>query len=180
LAFKRDKNLSAAETADSTTLRPILAYVAWQMFEDRPIMGCGLGHYLENHNPYLHDRSTELVLSKVKPYVQHNAMLSLLVETGLAGLTAFLLMLLLWARTAWQLWCKAELPLWRRQAGLLYLALLAAYLPNAMFHDTTIIAMQNMLLFFWGGVVMNVATQPADLVRPSATRNDLAMVSAAG
>lgn len=161
LAFKRDKNLSAAETADSTTLRPILAYVAWRMFEDRPIMGCGLSHYLEYHNPYLHDRSTELVLSKVKPYVQHNAFLSLLVETGLCGLTTFLLVLLLWGRAAWHLWSITTLQLWQRQAGLIYLALLAAYVPNAMFHDTTIIAMQNMLLFFWGGVVMNVTTLPA-------------------
>jgi O-antigen ligase len=169
LAFKRDKNLSAAETADSTTLRPILAYVAWQMFEDRPIMGCGLGHYLEYHNPYLHDRSTELVLSKVRPYVQHNAVLSLLVETGLAGLTTFLLMLFLWARNAWQLWRNAELPLWQRQAGLIFLSLLAAYIPNAMFHDTTIIAMQNMLLFFWGATAMNVATLPGNSTPHRAT-----------
>lgn len=173
LAFKRDKNLSAAETADSTTLRPILAYVAWQMFEDRPIMGCGLGHYLEYHNPYLHDRSTELVLSKVRPYVQHNAVLSLLVETGLVGLGAFLLMLILWGRAAWQLWCNTDLQRWQRQVGLLYLALLAAYLPNAMFHDTTIIAMQNMLLFFWGGLVLNVATRRTDFqsVPPTCTNN---------
>jgi hypothetical protein len=156
-AFKRDKNLSAAETADSTTLRPILAYVAWQMFVDQPIMGCGLAHYYDDKDPYLHDRTTELQLEKVRPYVQHNAVLSLMAETGLAGLTGFLLLMLLWTRQAWHMWRNSNAPLWQRQVGLLFLALIAGYWPNAMFHDTTIIPMMNMLVFYSAGVMMSVA-----------------------
>jgi O-antigen ligase len=162
MAFKRDKNLSAAETADSTTLRPILAYVAWQMFLDRPIMGCGLAHYEDEQRPYLHDRSTELVLSKARPYVQHNAVLSLLVETGMTGLAVFLLLIALWVREAWRLWRQTSAPIWQRQGGLVFLAMMAGYFPNSMFHDTTIIAMMNMLVFFWGGVVVNLATLPKE------------------
>ena len=163
LAFKRDKNLTAAETADSTTLRPIFLYVALEMFRDRPIMGCGLAHYMDEQKPYLHDRSTELVLAKARPYVQHNAVLSLLVETGIAGLSAFLLLIALWLREAWKLWRCTSAPLWKRQSGLVFLALMAGYLPNSMFHDTTIIAMMNMTLFFWAGVVVNLATEPVAL-----------------
>jgi len=45
LSFKRDKALSAEEMAESARLRPILATVAWKMFLDRPLWGCGLGRY---------------------------------------------------------------------------------------------------------------------------------------
>lgn len=162
LAFKRDKELTAAEAADSATLRPILAYVAWQMFWDRPIMGCGLAHYLDEKNPYLADRGIDLPLPKVRPYVQHNAVLSLLVETGLLGAGAFVVLIALWLREAWRLWRTSEKPLWQRQGGLVFLTAMAGYFPNAMFQDPTIIPMMNMLLFFFGGVTLNLAQSPAE------------------
>ena len=46
VAFKRDKNLTARETADSVTLRPVMAQVAWLMILDRPLFGCGFGQYI--------------------------------------------------------------------------------------------------------------------------------------
>ena len=45
-AFKRDQFVSAEDVADSAKLRPILAVVAWHMFLDRPIFGCGFGQYV--------------------------------------------------------------------------------------------------------------------------------------
>src|SRR5262249_8299652 len=39
--LKRDVKLDAAASADSAELRPILAKVAWDMFHDRPLLGCG-------------------------------------------------------------------------------------------------------------------------------------------
>lgn len=157
LAFKRDKELTPADAADSASLRPILAYVGWQMFQDRPILGVGLGHYEEACPPYLTDRSIDLPLYKVRPYVQHNALLSMLVETGLIGTTAWLLLIFLWCREAWRLWRAERRMLWQRQVGLLFLAAMAAYLPNAIFQDTTIIPMANMLMFFLAALVMNVS-----------------------
>ena len=68
VAFKRDKNLTARETADSVALRPVMARVAWLMVLDRPLWGCGFGQYLPEHENYLADRSTELVLEKSRPY----------------------------------------------------------------------------------------------------------------
>lgn len=158
LAFKRDKELTAADAADSASLRPILAYVGWQMFLDKPILGCGLGHYLEACSPYLADRSVDLPLNKVRPYVQHNAVLSILVETGLLGASAYLLLVGLWCREAWRLWRSEAMSLWQRQAGLVFLAAMAAYLPNAIFQDTTIIPMANMLMFFLAALVVNIRT----------------------
>lgn len=156
LAFKRDKELTAADAADSASLRPILAYVAYQMFWDRPVLGCGLGHYLDKCPPYLADRSIDLPVAKVAPYVQHNAVLSLLVETGLLGTTAYLILVTLWLREGWLLWRNEDAPMWQRQAGLVFLAAIAGYFPNAMFQDTTIIPMANMVMFFLAALVVNL------------------------
>jgi O-antigen ligase len=151
VAFRRDRGLSAQETADSIQLRPILARVAWNMFLDRPIWGCGFGQYQRECVYYLNDRTTELPLQRARPYIQHNAFLALLTETGLVGLGLFVLLLGFWTRDAWRLWRWRAAPLWARQQGLVMLATLAAYLPNAMFHDVAVIPMFHMLLFFQAG-----------------------------
>ena len=157
VAFKRDKDLSAEETADSAELRPILALVAWHMFLDSPLLGCGYGQYTQESPAYLADRSTDVPLEKVRPYVQHNVFLGLLTETGLLGMGLFISLLVCWSRAAWQLWCSLEAPWWVRQMGLLLLALLGVYLPNGMFHDTSLLTMVNMLLFFLAGATTGLA-----------------------
>jgi hypothetical protein len=70
-------------------------------------------------------------------------------------------LLIVWGRGAWRLWRTPNAPLWARQQGLLFLAFLGGYLPNAMFHDLSIIPMVNMLLFFLAGVT--------ESLRPSAS-----------
>lgn len=156
VAFKRDKHLTAAETADSASLRPILAAFAYEMFKDYPVTGVGLSQYRRHNVDYLTERSAGLPLERAKTYVQHNVFLSLLVETGLVGLLLFCLVLVMWGINAWQLWHATHLPLWQRQAGLFCLAMLAAYIPNGMFHEMSVIPMQNMLLFFVGGLSRNL------------------------
>lgn len=155
LNFKRDEGQSAHETAESVELRPILAMVAWKMFLDRPLFGCGFGHYRECYVEVLDDRDTELPLDKSRPYVQHNVWLALLTETGLAGTGLFTLLLGLWVLDAWRLWRSSE-PLWARQFGLLFLATCGSYFANAMFQDLTIIPMVNMVLFFLAGLTAAV------------------------
>lgn len=156
LAFKRDKALSSAEVAESAKLRPLLAMIAWQMFQDQPLVGCGFGHYAEAARPYFSDRSIDMPLEKARPYIQHNIFLSLLTETGLIGAGLFTLMLALWSLAAWRLWRAQRAPLWVRQQGLLFLAMLASFLVNGMFHDLTLMPMLNMLLFFLAGVTMGL------------------------
>jgi len=154
LAFKRDKDLTAEDAAESAKLRPILATVAWNMFLDRPLLGCGFGQYIQESKPYLSDRSVDLPLEKARPYVQHNVLLALLTETGLLGVTVFVALLASWTHAAWRLWRATAAPLWVRQTGLLFLAFVSAYLTNGMFQDVSIIPMINMLLFFLAGAVM--------------------------
>ena len=159
VAFKRNKNLTARETADSVTLRPVMARVAWLMVLDRPLWGCGFDQYMPEHENYLADRSSELVLEKCRPYVPHNLFLGIVTETGLVGLGLFSALLAAWGRDAWVLWRRAESPLWARQHGLFFLALLAAYLVNGMFHHIAMISMSNILLFFAAGVNRSIAAK---------------------
>jgi O-antigen ligase len=152
VAFKRDRNLTAAETAESVHLRPILAAVAWQMFLDRPLFGCGYAQYRSEHVNYLSDRSGDLPLEKGRGYIQHNVLLSLLTQIGLVGLALFLLLMGLWTRDAWRLWRQPSTPFWARQISLVFLLTLGTYFINGMFHDVSVIPMANMTLYFMAGI----------------------------
>jgi O-antigen ligase len=157
LAYKRDKQLDEQLTAESAKLRPVLAQVAWNMFLDRPLLGFGYGQYTKENGPYLADRSTDVPLEKVRPFIQHNIFLALLVETGAIGMGLFAMTLWLWGRDAWRLWQNRSLPLWQRQVGLVLLACFAGYLTNGMFHDVTIMPHLNVLLFLLAGTVNQLA-----------------------
>jgi hypothetical protein len=150
--FKRDKNLSADKTAESVELRPVLAKIAWNMFLDRPLLGCGYSQYKTQHVNYLSDRSTTLNLEKGRGYIPHNVIFSLLTETGLVGLGMFLAMVALWSLDAWHLWQKKTIPLEFRQQGVLLLVALSAYFLNGLFHDVSAAPMANMTIFFLAGI----------------------------
>jgi len=159
-AFKRDKNVSLADMKKSAGLRPVLAYVAWQMVWDRPWFGVGLGHYKEWDKYYLADRSTDLVLETVRTYHQHNVFLSLLTETGLVGMTLYTAMLVLWSLLAWRLWQEPQRADEYRQLGLLWLASLLAYLVHGTFQDVTIIPMIHNVMFCLAGLMVGRALSP--------------------
>jgi len=160
-SFKRDKDVSVHDMSESAKLRPILATVAWRMFQDRPLWGHGFGQYKHEDMNYWRDTTSNLPLEKAKPYVQHNVFLALLTETGLIGLTLYLTLLGLWTRDAWRLWSCSSRGLVERQVGLLALVVLASHATNGMFHDVSIIPMSNMLLFLIAGVCQGVAGRAA-------------------
>jgi len=151
LAFKRDKALSARQVAESVELRPILAAIAWRMFLDKPLWGCGYAQYIDEHVNYLADRSTPLALERGRGYIPHNIALSLLAETGLIGLGLATMLFSCWLKHAWRLWRNTALPAWTRQQGLLLLCTLLVYLLNGMFHETAVLPMANMTLFMLAG-----------------------------
>ena len=161
VAFKRDKHLTAKETEDSAKLRPILAAFAYEIFQDYPLTGVGLSQYKRHNIDYLTKRSFDLPLAKATTYVQHNIFLSLLVETGLIGVSLFCLVLFFWVKDGWKLWYAKDLPLWQRQFGMLSVLMVAAYFPNGMFHEMSVIPMLNMLMFFVAGLSRNMVDQIA-------------------
>jgi O-antigen ligase len=157
-SFKRDNEVSLAEMENSAALRPLFVIVAWRMFQDRPLLGCGFGQYAREKYPYLQDPHSGQPLSSTKYFMQHNVFLAYLTELGLLGLTILLLTMVAMANCSWSLWKNQELNQWARLYGLLMIVMMINYLLNGMFHDVSIIPMQNMLLLFLFGIVNNIRT----------------------
>jgi O-antigen ligase len=162
VAFKRDKGVPASQMAESARLRPMLAAVAWQMFQRRPITGYGLGQYTHSDDEFIAARRVDMPLDRVRPYHQHNFVLSLATETGLLGTLPFLALVMCWSLAAYQLWRCETAPLEVRQLGLVYLVSFVNFVANGMFQDVTIIPTVNLLLFFLGGTTM-AAVSTTDL-----------------
>ncbi len=172
VSFKRDANLSAAHTADSTRLRPMLAAVGWQMFLDHPIAGVGLGQYKYRDQEYIAARDVDLPLDRIRPYHQHNVLLSLMAETGLLGTLPFVVLLSYWSRLSWQLY-KDRSQSWEyRQLGLVFLAAFVSYLTSGMFQDVALIPMTNLLIFFLAGLTTSAAFQPKGTPIPQPTEKE--------
>jgi hypothetical protein len=165
LSFKRDRDVSEYHMEQSAKLRPILAAVAWRVFQDYPFFGCGYGQYKRVDVNYLRDPNSEMPLEQAKNYVQHNLFLGILVDAGLFGLTLYLATLTIWGWRAWQLWSNHKLSLVERQLGLLVLAVMAQWLLNGMFHDVALATNANLLLFMMTGVVQNVWSSHRSAIR---------------
>ncbi len=157
---------STGDSEHSVDQRESFAYVSWQMFCDHPILGVGFGRFFDQKLPYLSDRRQVVELESIRNLHHHNTLLSVLVETGLVGLAAFLAVLVAWGRTAWSLATTVELPGWIRAQGVLTLALLANYLSSAVFHDLTLLPSQELLLFVFVAVTVNL-NQVCSIVRTS-------------
>lgn len=156
LRMKRDKNLTSADAEKSIQLRPLLAVVAWEMFKDRPITGHGFGHYFAHSSKYHSIRSYDMPLENARPYAQHNVFLAILVDSGLIGLSMFIVMLVTITSMAWSLARDEGRSVAIRCGGLVWLGTFAAYFCNGMFQDVTIIPMVNMFLFFAAGVAVSL------------------------
>lgn len=157
--FQRDKNVSEAEMAQSASLRPMLARVAWKMFLDKPLLGHGYGQYTAAKRPYHFNDRSGMALSKILPYMQHNVFLSFLTETGAAGLMLLVALLASATLTALQIWKSGDASSRERFAGLILLAFLANYTINGMFHDVSIIDNVHSLFFLLAGTGANVLLQ---------------------
>lgn len=151
--FKRDENVSVEDMTQSAALRPVLAAVAWEMFQDHPLQGVGLGQYEKHKKPYHHQEGYGLPLQMALPYVQHNVMLSYLTETGLVGLLAAIAMWLACAQLALRAWSAESSPTVSRCLGLLLFTALANYLINGLFHDVSIIPVANTSLLFTAAIL---------------------------
>lgn len=180
LSLKRDKNLSAADAAKSVSLRPLLALVAFEMFKTHPIAGHGYGHYKE-HAPVYHTvRDYDLPLEQARPYIQHNVWLSILVDTGLVGLSLMLALFAIFGIFGWKLAAVSTATSAERELGMVAMGLLVAYVINGLFHEVSIIEMIHMYLFFTAGLLVsammrNDAPEPAEPERAVRTPRELAV-----
>ena len=158
------------ESHHSIDQRKSFAYVSWKMFNDNPIFGVGFGRFYDRKLPYLSDRSQDFELESLRPLHHHNTLLSLLTETGMVGLAAFMSLLVAWARMAWSLAKDQQVPSWARAQGVLMLAVMATYLSSAVFHDLTLLPQQQWLLFMLAGLTLNLRLGSQIAPRPSAEK----------
>ena len=159
-SFKRDKEISVAEMEKSALMRPLFAEIAWDMFQDRPILGVGFAQYPKKKYPYLQGPHTTDPLRSTRGLMQHNVFLAYVVDAGLVGLGFLTCLLATGFIVSWLVWQNRSLDLWARQFALSNVVLLAGYGVNGMFHDVSIIPMMHMFLFFWLGVVNNIYSRP--------------------
>ncbi|HEV3415892.1 MAG TPA: O-antigen ligase family protein [Pirellulales bacterium] len=146
---------NASEARESAGMRACFAYVSWQMFLDRPILGFGFGQFFKEKLPYLSDRTTPLELELIRDYIHHNTYLSLLTETGLIGLSLYVAILICWARRGWQL-CRDSNPRWMRAHGVLLLGAMATYAVQMLFHEVSYTTLDNSLLFLLAGIAVGL------------------------
>ena len=147
---------TAAESLHSVDQRTSFAYVSWQMLCDHPVFGVGFGRFYDRKLPYLSDRSQDFELDSIRPLHHHNTLLSVLTETGIVGFAIFTALFVIWGRIAWQLAHDGDSPRWVRACGVLTLALLTSYLSSAVFHDLTLIASQQWLVFLFAGMAVTL------------------------
>ena len=148
---------SATEARTSADMRASFAYVSWQMFLDRPILGFGFGQFYREKLPYLSDHETPLQLELIRNFIHHNTYLSLLTETGLVGLGLYLAILIAWARRGWRL-TRSDNPAWVRAHGVLLLGALATYAVQMMFHEVSYTTLDNSLLFLLAGIAVGLGS----------------------
>ncbi len=154
IGLKREGTVEDSE--HSVDQRESFTYVSWQMFCDHPILGVGFGRFYDQKLPYLSDRSQNFELESLRPLHHHNTLLSVLTETGLVGLAAFVGVFAFWIRCAWRLTVGAGSSNWVRAQGILMLALIANFMCSAVFHDLTLLASQELLLFTFAAITVNL------------------------
>lgn len=151
--FKRDQNVSVEDMAQSASLRPLFARVAWEMFQDRPVFGVGFGQYQKYKRPYHHIHDTELPLQRALPYFQHNVFLAYLVEMGLTGLVMLIALLVTLFWRGWLVATDRAAPYAARCMAAVALAVGTNYVVNGMFHDVSLIPVANFHLFLALGLL---------------------------
>lgn len=169
LGIKREGTVEDSE--HSVSQRQSFAYVSWQMFCDHPVFGVGFGRFYDRKLPYLSDRSQNFELESLRPLHHHNTLLSVLTETGLIGLAAFVGVFVVWIRIGWRLATRIGPSSWTRAQGILMLALITNYVCSAVFHDLTLLPSQELLLLVFAGITVNLNQRAAQVAsRPTSRR----------
>ena len=145
---------SGEVSAHSVQQRTAFAYVSLHMFQDHPLLGVGFGRFFDQKLPYLTDRRQSFELESLRNLHHHNTFLSLLTETGLLGLAAYMCVLIGFGRGGWRLAHAEHVDPDCRRLGLFMLGALAVYLPSALFHDLTLLHSDQWLLFAIGGATL--------------------------
>jgi len=147
-----EREMSAEETRRSSVGRIITAYVSWQMFKERPLLGHGFGQYPIEKNRFLSNRDTPLPLEQIRTLVNHNSFLSLLTETGAVGLALFMALIVSWVRSAIHILQSGPAWDWAHGHAELMLACLGLYCIQLALHPLSYSQLPNLIVFLMAGI----------------------------
>jgi O-antigen ligase len=140
-------------------------HASWEMFLEKPVLGFGYGNFLKDSPAYF--VQLEGVQLRGMGEGQHNTLLGLLSETGLAGTIPFCLIYFLFFKKLWQRYKEAgrdgdEL---NRSLALMTLAMLSGIVMSAQVSDFGFYNYINNLAFWLTGMVYSslpaLAAEPA-------------------
>ena len=157
IAFKRE--YSAAETRESTYMRAAFAYVSFEMFKDRPLVGFGFNQFQVYNRPYLADRSTDIRVESIRGYVHHNSFLSLLVDLGVVGFGLYVFVALAGGVQCYVLWQAKQAPSWARGLSLIAICIAGVHAIQMAFHEVSFSTIENSFLFAALGLVVAAKQQ---------------------
>lgn len=172
LELKRED--SGAVSAHSAQQRLAFIQVSQQMFADSPLWGVGFGRYYDKKLPYLTDRRQWFELESIRDLHHHNTFLSILVETGMLGLAAYLAVLGGFFWIGWRLAHDPRVDPECNRLGLLLIGVVVNYLPSAAGHDLTLVHTEQWFLFAVAGAATGCwlnqrHTTPAEAANPVTT-----------
>jgi hypothetical protein len=146
-------------TRHSAYMRLVFAWVSWQMFQDRPLFGVGLGHFGAAKASYLANAPASLDVRSTARREHHIHYLSLLTEAGAAGLGLFLALLATWTWTAWRLHRDPQAAPWAARCAALFLGVLPIYLVQWAFHELSYAPGDHGLLFVLAGISVGLGAR---------------------
>ncbi len=171
--LSEDREKGGVTDVEPILVRLGLAQITWNMFEVRPFLGVGFGHFRDYAPEFAGDPSSPYYAFATTA-MEHNNLLSILAETGLVGLVLYILTLVLIVRMSFSLYRK--LPptapgFINRDLIVLFWILAIAYLVDGFFRETSDNPFANSLFFGLSGVIvaLNVMLGPRPITRGSAS-----------
>lgn len=180
--LSEDREKGGVTDVEPILVRLGLAQITWNMFEVRPVLGVGFGHFRDYAPQFAGDPSSPYYAFATTA-MEHNNLLSILAETGLVGLVLYLVTLVLIVRMSFSLYRK--LPptapgIINRDLIVLFWILTIAYMVDGFFRETSDNPFANSLFFGLSGVIvaLNVMLSPQPLARRAVTERAPAAIAA--
>lgn len=163
----RERSRGGVMDTDPIYLRIGLGMITWEMFTDRPLLGSGFGHFRDVAPGYARDVASPYY-HFASPAMEHNSFFSILADTGLVGLGLYVGLLFVLLRISLGLYRKLPPTSGQTSGGrspevsvltgrdliVLYWALVAIYLVDAMFRETSVHPFTNSLFFGISGLMV--------------------------
>jgi len=163
------------EVGGVTSVEPIyvrlgLMLITWDMFTDRPVFGCGFGHFRDYAPQYAHN-PTSPYYAFASTAIEHNNFLSILAECGAVGVVLYVVLLVALLRSSLRVYRRLPAvgsELSSRDVVVLYWILFVDYFIDAMFRETSVSPFANCLFFGLSAVVfaLDYLLGPKPLLEP--------------